>query len=288
MSRAVALVVVVVFGAAVARGVYAQFVDDDAPVADYVAAVAGVALTKGDTLLVHPPWRTDVVAALSATTTTVTEAFAPKHGERWPPLVVVRDRGHVLPAVFATRPQQRLARVGDVEVVRVGDARGSGADSANDDAFDLASADVYVDVDGDRVPCPWVPAEQHHVCTGLPQWMKVGEETLTIAGKSERCIWAHPKTNATLVIDYGVVDVGAGVDVDVALSDVAADNRAGKGVDVDVRVGEAVGRVSVGGKRGFVRTRVAASAPEAPLSLRLTTTNDGQRHLCYRARRVPR
>jgi hypothetical protein len=285
MSRAVALVVVVLFGAAVARGVYCEFVDDDAPAADYVAALAGVALSPRDTLLVHPPWRTDVVAALRSTTATATEAFAPKHGERWPPLVLVRDRGHVLPAVFATRPQQRLAVSGDVEVVRVGDARGS-ADAAHD-AFDLAGADVFVDVDGDRVPCPWVPAEQHHVCTGLPQWMKVGEESLTIAGKSERCIWAHPKTGATLVIDYGVVDVGKGVDVDVALSDVAADNRAGKGVEVDVAVGDAVGRVSVAGKRGFVRTRVAASVPEARLTLRLTTPNDGQRHLCYRVARVP-
>jgi len=81
----------------------------------------------GDRVVVHPPWRDDVVAAIERARivpdgVVVSTAFAPKHGARVPPLVIVRDVGApgLSRALRAVLDEASARRTGDVEVVRAG------------------------------------------------------------------------------------------------------------------------------------------------------------------------
>ncbi|MDP2343193.1 MAG: hypothetical protein Q8O67_19705 [Deltaproteobacteria bacterium] len=253
----------------------------DAEARRFVAAFeealkANAALVQpGDTVLVHPPWRDDVVAVLRAQGVTATEAFAPRHGDPWPSLVVVADASWPLPAVLRRRVGEVFSHEG-IEVFRI----------ANDDAaagFDLARARVSVSGPEGEVECPWDPGRRRHVCEGLPEWMTVGEDTLTIEGRGQRCMWAHPKTNHTLLIDYGVVDVDV-VTLSLALTDGAAANPTGAAVQARLLVGgDREQTVTVQRERGFHDVAIDARGKH-PVRLELTTKNDGQRHTCFKLR----
>ena len=100
----------------------------------FVTAVrqAGGLVQPGDIVLVHPPWRDDVVDAIERAHVlpagaVATTAFAPRHGEAalLPALVVVRDADAPdMPRVLARlRESEHAVRVGGVEVVRLGPSR---------------------------------------------------------------------------------------------------------------------------------------------------------------------
>ena len=252
----------------------------DAPIERFAAALQAqrALIQPGDVVLVHPPWRDDAVARLRHKHPghVITEAFAPRHGDPWPSLVVVADASWPLPAVVRARAAglPRHERDG-VDVVRI-----PAASAASD--FDLARARVFVSGDDGEVACPWSPQRRRHVCAGLPEWMTVGEDTLTIAGRQQRCVWAHPKTDHTLVIDYGVVDVSAGVALSLALSDGAADNPTGAPVTARLIVGDREQTITAHRERGFHDVGINAIKGQAAVRLELTTQNDGQRHACFR------
>lgn len=93
---------------------------------DYAAAVRDNLdlIRPGDIVLVHPPWRDDVVDAMRTVVTptraSVTTAFAPKHGEAWPSLVVIAEHAQPLPAPLAARVDgSTVRRAGDIDVFRV-------------------------------------------------------------------------------------------------------------------------------------------------------------------------
>ncbi|HEY4223103.1 MAG TPA: hypothetical protein VGO62_17215, partial [Myxococcota bacterium] len=133
------------------------------------------ALRPGDVLLVHPPWRDDVVKDLRAShalppRVTVTDVFAPRHGDAWPSVVVLRDVGAApMPRALRARvlDETRL-RAGSLELVRLRPGTDDALDS--DDGVDLsrdalATAHVHVDnSDGSIIECPWDAAAQRHVC----------------------------------------------------------------------------------------------------------------------------
>ncbi len=232
----------------------------------------------GDTVLVQPPWRDDVVDALRAasvvaTQTAITAAFAPRHGDPWPPVVVVADSSWPLPAALRDRATNIIDDDG-ISLVRIAEVSTAGP-------FDLARASVSVSGPDGDFSCPWNPERRRHVCVGLPEWMTVGQDTLTIGGRSERCFWAHPKTGHSLVIDYGVVDVAGRVSFSMALTDSAADNPAGAAVQGTLVVGSHQEQLSVQRQRGFHDVDVAAAGRQA-VRVELRTDNDGQRHTCYR------
>jgi hypothetical protein len=284
VNRGAAVVVVAAFAASLVVTVAVPACDDDASAASFAAAASAHAdvVRPGDRVLVHPPWRDDVVDAVAAVVPghLVTEAFAPRHGEAWPALVVIADRRWPLPRAIADRAGDPVATDGAIALYRVA------ASGGGDGAFDLAGASVYVDdaVAG-RVACPWSAARGRHVCAGLPEWMTVGDDTLTIDGAATRCTWSHPRTGATLVIDYGLVDVDGVVSLDVALSDGAVANARGAAVTAALFVDDDEARVTVQRQRGFHSARVDVGDPrQARLRLQFTTPDDGQRHTCFRLR----
>lgn len=259
----------------------------DAPAQAFVAAlrVHQALVVPGDIVLVHPPWRDDVVMAIRAAglvpdDIVVTEAFAPRHGEAWPRLVVVADASWPLPAAF----RGRLAFAGDhdsgVSVLTT-------IDSLSPTAFDIARATVTVTGGGEaEVQCRWNSQRRRHVCPGLPPWASVGPDTVLIEQREQACVWAHPMTDRTLVVDYGVVHVDNSVTLSLALTDAAAANPDGAAVMARLLVGDHEGRVSAHHHQGFSTTRIEHTGA-ATLRVELTTRNDGQRHTCFRLERGP-
>jgi len=298
VAAAVAVVVVAAFSLSVVVTVWtALFSDHDAPVSAFTAALQTdlAVVEPGDRVLVHPPWRDDVVTAVAALPlpkgVVVSEAFAPRHGDVWPNLVVVADRRWPLPAVIEKRPGANVVKDhGDVVVFRIGGSQSGGRAvraTANDaiaaSPFALENAHVFVvESDGRTVECPWNDARGRHICTGLPPWMTVGEDTLTIDGQQSRCFWSHPRTGATLVVDYGAVAVAGTVAAAVALSDGAVANDNGAAVTARLVVGDRAASVTVHRERGFHDAVVDGPAGTVPVRLEFTTKDDGQRHTCFR------
>jgi hypothetical protein len=287
MHRGAAVVLIGVFVAAVVVTVAQPLLRHDVDAAAFTRALAARAslVQRGDTVLVHPPWRDDVVTALRAAgalpaAVTVTEAFAPRHGDPLPPLVVVADVGWPLPGNLAPHVPADAIAVDGVRVFRIGGA----PSSSSSGGLENARARVHVETaDGARVQCPWVPARRRHVCSGLPEWMTVGDDTLVVLGRRERCTWAHPITGGIVVVDYGVVDVPpTGLTLSAALTDAAANNPAGAAVTVSALLDDDERSVTVQHERGFHDVHVAAPAARGRLQVRVTTANDGQRHTCYR------
>jgi hypothetical protein len=287
-SLLVAAATFALFVAAVVVTIAQPLLARDRAAARFVDALsaARAQLQPGDTVLVHPPWRDDVVAALRAAgvvpaSTPITEAFAPRHGDTLPPLVLVADDGWTLPAVLADAHPQELAQRDGVVVFRVGETERPAVDAAP-----LQRAAVHVETaDGTRVDCPWNPARRRHVCTGLPEWMTVGDDTLVVGERRERCTWAHPTTNGVVVVDFGVVPTSrAGWRLSLALTDQAADNPNGAPVTATLVVDDDSADVTVQHDRGFHDVVVVGggASPRARVAVRLTTPNDGQRHTCFR------
>jgi uncharacterized membrane protein YgcG len=142
------IVAVVVFVVAVVITVVQPLLARDVDAARFVAALAAerALVQPGDTVLVHPPWRDDVVTALRAAAvvpaaTRVTEALAPRHGEPLPPLVVVADDGWPLPAVLArARPAAPPVVVDGVRVFRLPGGSGSASSSSSSSSSSPSSS----------------------------------------------------------------------------------------------------------------------------------------------------
>jgi hypothetical protein len=287
-SPLIAAATIGVFACALLVTVAQPLLARDAPVDRFVAALqASRALVRpGDTVLVHPPWRDDVVAVVRSAetvtaTTSVTEAFSPRHGEPLPSLVVVADAGWTLPAVLVAAQPREVGAHDGIVVFRIDGGAAAAANGA-----DVARASVHVQTAaGVRVGCPWDATRRRHVCTGLPGWMTVGEETLVIRGRRERCIWAHPTTDGAVIVDFGSLPTTpAGWRLSLALSDQAAANPAGAAVTATLAVDEAQAAVTVQHDPGFRDVVVArnVAGATARVVVRVTTPDDGQRHTCFR------
>jgi hypothetical protein len=294
---------VLLFVVAVVVTVVQPWAAHDAPAARFVDALSAARhlVRPGDTILVHPPWRDDVVGAIRAAGlvpvhTVVTEAFSPRHGDSMPPLVVVADDDWTLPAVLARRPPREFFTRDGIVVFRVGGdgadggdtgdgGRGAEIDIGGHAVARLERARVHVELDdGTRVECPYDVGRRRHVCTGLPEWMTVGDDMLTIGGRRERCTWSHPTDDGVVVVDFGVVVASRdGWRLSLALTDQAADNPRGAPVTASLVVDDERADVTVQHERGFHDVIVGGGVGKsAHLAVRLTTPNDGQRHVCFR------
>lgn len=295
MTRGRALAVLALFGASLLMTLTMPWcTSDTASAQDFVEAARTVAerAPSGAVVLVHPPWRDDAVAAVRAASifaegVLVTSALSPRHGEPLPPLVILRDDGaSPLPRALRRQVEDET----DVGAVRIGIVTGDvaprGAPGAARDLSDgLASAEVEVERADSAVRCSWSPLARRQRCEGMPEWVHVGVEELPIGGRTERCTWAHPITDATLVVRFPQARLLGELDLELALTDGAADNTALAPVRAQLLVdgAPALDLEKPAGKRGFARaSALTGGARDAAVELRLTTPNDGQRHTCFR------
>lgn len=281
---------------------------DRAAAAEVVLAIeAHRALVQpGDVVLIHPPWRDDVVTEARRRVTLprgalLTETFTRRHGDPWPAMVVVAEGVHPWPASLEARRVDSGAAIvvdGDVRFFRLPAAPGTRkppepptTTTTTPTAPTIPTAPsvtptaVHVrDASGTRTECPWDARLRRHVCVGLASWMTVGSDTLVIGGRREACTWSHPISGGELVVDFGLVDVARGLRLQAALSNAAADNPDGAAVAYTLIVDDVASGspLVVHHRRGFEQAFLPPRPGQATVRLVVTTTNDGQRHTCFR------
>lgn len=265
-------------------------VEDVAPFVSAVRAKAAE-LRAGDTVLVHPPWRHDVVTALEQAGllprgVKATVALGLAHGKDPGRVLVVADAG--APPLPRSRRRQLgvVERVAGLEVAWLsGPGAAATSTSASDLGAQVALARVHVErSDGSLVKCTWDDDRARHTCLGLPEWMYVGAEAQMVAGHPTRCVWSHPITGGKVVIRYDGVRLRDKLHFAHALADTAAGKAGGAPVTAEVLVdGRSLGRSKRSNQAGFARKifEVPSRGEPAALTLEITTPNDGARHYCW-------
>lgn len=265
-------------------------VSGTAPFVDAVRAKAGE-LKAGDVVLVHPPWRDDVVTAVEEAGVLpkgaqATVALALPHGQDPGRVLLVRDPG--APSLPRARRRQAsdLQRVGDVDVGWLTSTKGEAAASdASDLGAQIALARVHVEKpDGSLVKCTFDDGRDRHICPGLSSWMYVGVESVMVGGDPSRCIWSHPITDGKVVVRYDDVSLGDELRFTHALSDTAASNARGAPVTAELFVdGKSLGKSVRTSATGWQKKTFRVPSPgRAAVTLEITTKNDGARHYCWK------
>ena len=202
--------------------------------------------------------------------------------------VLVADRSEAPMGGFIGKLAKRTP-VGDRLELRVYDPEG-GAEPLLFDLFDqYRAAKMWIErpAGTKTSSCDRPRAEGGFSCPGEPDWLYLSPRTLRVAGASADCVWAHPTTGGIVVIELPVELVPPGrrlsLIVEAALDDSAV---GGAGVPVEnlVQQGEReLGKVTVPNRSGWFRGSFELE-PGIPVQLRISTTNDGRRHHCIRAR----
>lgn len=265
-------------------------------VAPFVSALAERVpeLKDGDMVLVHPPWRHDVVNGLYASPllpegVRATVSLSLAHGQDPGRVLVLRDRK--APPLPRAHRNLRDARV-QAEGIETGwllrPADVPVDDVENDLARLLGRAEVVViDAAGRRVRCPWDASTQRHRCDDLPSWMYVGLESLMVAGAPSSCAWSHPTSGGKVVIRFPDVALGREIRFAHALSDAVAGRDGGAPVEAAIYVeGKRVLRSVRTNASGWWEERVAipGGTGRAEVRIEVTTRDDGARHYCWRLR----
>lgn len=255
----------------------------------WIDAVASVKdeLQPGDTVLVHPPWRDDVLDALKQADALprgvrATVALALPHGQAPGRVLLVADPTSALPRA---RKKQLVGtqtrRVSGIDLSWLGAAPEQSADI--DFTARVALARVHVEkADGTVIKCAWNDGRNRHLCPGLPSWMYVGADTKVIGGRSEACTWSHPITGGKVVIRWDGMPLPPKLELAHGLSDQAAGNPSGAPVTLTLRAdGAQIARSVRTNARGMRKERVSVPDGATSLELEVTTPDDGARHYCW-------
>jgi len=287
-SRARAIAVVALFVGALVVSLVRPVVNArDAEVASLVDAARAHAgdLPRGGRVLVHPPWRDDVVRAVKdarvfAEGTVVTTAISVKHGDPPPPLLVVADGHHPLPTSLLRATRAKSERDGVVVRVTHDDAMGP-----LDLSRRLFEARVHVEKsDGSVVTCRYQPSNDAHTCAPLPSWNRVARETVKSGKESRACIWAHPVSKGHVVITFPGVVARGPLAFTHAFADSALQSKNDSPVTTTVQIdGREALRAARDKREGFLRRTVPFPADGEPhdVVVRVTTDDDGARHYCF-------
>jgi hypothetical protein len=148
----------------------------------------------------------------------------------------------------------------------------------------LAATTVTVRTDDSERPCPRLGLHRHR-CAG-PKWAEIRRRRLEIGGSTQRCIWAHPLGDRTIVFDFGSVDPAGVDDGEYLLQTGLADNVAEGGASVEVAIvrGDSTVEHSHAAEKGWQQKRIPRADGRVPLKLEIASEDIGQRHFCFRIR----
>ncbi|MCG3172338.1 MAG: hypothetical protein GMKNLPBB_00488 [Myxococcota bacterium] len=143
-------------------------------------------------------------------------------------------------------------------------------------------ADVWMETPRGKVDCRrW---GVRHGCSGSESWNYVGPTSLNIDEKPRRCLWAHPVTGETKVVQWKNVEMGSRLLGYAGLSRTAV-TMGGMPVQLTVESdGEKIASVTVLNESRIFPFDVDTGkllGKRATLTFRVTTPHDGGRHFCF-------
>ena len=140
-----------------------------------------------------------------------------------------------------------------------------------------------------RRACDRARPEGGFECPGEPEWLYAAPRELRIEGRKRTCVWAHPTTGGTIVLNVpGLSAERPGVGLSLRLGAGLADDAVrltpdGAAVMTEIVQGDrTLGRLTVANRIGWF-THTVALAPGQAVELRITTARDGRRHHCVQA-----
>ncbi|MEW5852294.1 MAG: hypothetical protein AB2A00_26120 [Myxococcota bacterium] len=244
-------------------------------------------------VLVHPPWRDDVMNALLPRLPgwDVGLALPPDAMDGKRPVIAVLWPSAPDPGALW---RAGVDREDVVEGVRVRFHVGAGqraeaaapAAEAPSGATDLRTRlkDARVQVQGGArtVECnAWDARAQRWNCPGMDEWNFVGPRELPVGGAGRSCIWAHPVTDATLSITFPSVALGRALRLGHGLADGAAGLEGAADVNVRLTAGAASRSVVHANAPGWVEDKLeTAAGSTSDVVVEVTTDHDGARHFC--------
>jgi len=176
-------------------------------------------------------------------------------------------------------------------VLRIVERKIDGEVALFDLASDLDRARMRIERGG-RITseCSAPRSEGGKACPGEAEWLYLAPRTLAIAGQSGTCVWAHPTTGGTIVIELPAQpEPPAGralrIEVSAGLADDAV-RTTPDGAEVRTAIvqgGAMRAAVVVPNRIGWFRAS-SEIAPNQPIELQVTTDRDGRRHHCLNAR----
>ncbi len=196
---------------------------------------------------------------------------------RYTQLWLVGPRGFSSPPELASLPAPRRQSFGDVELAafRYPDKTRVLFDLRRD----LASTVVRLEGGAKTLACDQPLAPGGWACPGRPSWNRVYPVTLTAAGQPYASVWAHPVSRRTLVLDLGERTLGSRIELQAALDDRAL-ARGAADVQVVLEVGDQSFSLLRSNQRGIAELAVPTEPGSTRIvRLRISTANDGRRHL---------
>ena len=117
-------------------------------------------------------------------------------------------------------------------------------------------------------------------CSGLPDWMRITREEVTVGGQRRTCLWAHPPANgAFLTVDFGAVPEGELL-IRHGLSDRASESENNSPVELRILSDAGERLLRAHNKAGFQSERLEV---RGRLKLKIRAKKDGMRHYCFKA-----
>lgn len=244
-------------------------------------------IEPNDVILIHPPWRHDVKAALkkkapkkhSNKITTVLSSTAGTRGK----IIVLADTtapplSKRLRSMHAAQPQRGQD---DVAIYFLqNDKKQAGTNFINL----LPSATVKVkEENGKTTTCRWSEKNRRFKCPKLPNWMYVGPYQMRSGGDAKECIWSHPISKGQVHIRFPHPPLQSTLLFEHGFSDSAVRSNNKSPVTITIKQDEnTLGRLTRARKSGFSQSSFIISTPSAQnLDLLIQTENDGAGHYCF-------
>ena len=239
----------------------------------------------GDLVLVHPPWRHDVIQQLQkshqdkAAYTLVLPAGAITSGQ----VFVLKDK-NAPPLSKRILEMTTLKAIETVDDIEIHSLKSTLTESGLNFLSMLPMAKVEViKKNGVTTACRWQNTKRRFTCPGMPNWVYVGPHKMKSGKTQKSCIWSHPAKNATLKIAFPNPPPNSQIYFEHALSTnaVRSDNKSP--VVAAIFADEAkIKKMSRGNQTGFAATTInLPSRPTQNLTLEITAKNDGARHYCF-------
>ncbi len=152
----------------------------------------------------------------------------------------------------------------------------------------ISSSTMQVHRGAKKTLCTRARPEGGYRCQGEPEWLYAAQRTLKINGQQSTCVWAHPTTGGTILLQVPpqpTPPAGRKLSLVVSsgLNDEATRSPTGAPIYTDIEQGgRSLGRVHLPNKKGWYKKQVDLQ-PGVPTWLKITTPHDGVRHHCINA-----